>query len=391
MKLELADRMKEYEEGIFQLLDEKKKELTARGKTVYNLSVGTPDFPPQDFVMEAVCAAAGKPENYKYSLGDLPELIRAVRDRFSVRYGVELEAEEVASVYGSHEGIAHIGFCLLDPGDVVLVPDPGYPIFSVGPALAGAKLSFYELREENGWLPDLDALSEQADRAKFMIVSYPMNPICKCAPRSFYERLIPWAKRHDLLIVHDNAYSDIVYDGREGISILSVPGAKECCVEFYSLSKSFDYTGARMGFLAGNARVVQALKKLRSQIDYGTFLPVQYGAIAALTGPDEPVLRQREEYQKRRDALCRGFSGIGWKIEDSEGTMFAWAKIPDSYGEDDVRFVMELMEKTGVLCTPGSSFGSLGKGHVRFAFVLPVSEIEKAVEAVRESGILKKG
>ncbi|HJB91247.1 MAG TPA: aminotransferase class I/II-fold pyridoxal phosphate-dependent enzyme [Candidatus Eisenbergiella merdigallinarum] len=391
MKLELADRMKEYEEGIFQLLDEKKKELTARGKTVYNLSVGTPDFPPQDFVMEAVCAAAGKPENYKYSLGDLPELIRAVRDRFAVRYGVELEAEEVASVYGSQEGIAHIGFCLLDPGDEVLVPDPGYPIFSVGPALAGAKLSFYELREENGWLPDLDALSEQADRAKFMIVSYPMNPICKCAPRSFYERLIPWAKRHDLLIVHDNAYSDIVYDGREGISILSVPGAKECCVEFYSLSKSFDYTGARMGFLAGNARVVQALKKLRSQIDYGTFLPVQYGAIAALTGPDEPVLRQREEYQKRRDALCRGFSGIGWKIEDSEGTMFAWAKIPDSYGEDDVRFVMELMEKTGVLCTPGSSFGSLGKGHVRFAFVIPVSEIEKAVEAVRESGILKKG
>ena len=163
MKLELADRMKEYEEGIFQLLDEKKKELTARGKTVYNLSVGTPDFPPQDFVMEAVCAAAGKPENYKYSLGDLPELIRAVRDRFSVRYGVELEAEEVASVYGSQEGIAHIGFCLLDPGDEVLVPDPGYPIFSVGPALAGAKLSFYELREENGWLPDLDALSEQAD------------------------------------------------------------------------------------------------------------------------------------------------------------------------------------------------------------------------------------
>lgn len=391
MKLELADRMKEYEEGIFQLLDEKKKELTAQGKTVYNLSVGTPDFPPQDFVMEAVCAAAGKPENYKYSLGDLPELIRAVRDRFAVRYGVELEAEEIASVYGSQEGIAHIGFCLLDPGDEVLVPDPGYPIFSVGPALAGAKLSFYELREENGWLPDLDALSEQADRAKFMIVSYPMNPICKCAPRSFYERLIPWAKRHDLLIVHDNAYSDIVYDGREGISILSVPGAKECCVEFYSLSKSFDYTGARMGFLAGNARVVQALKKLRSQIDYGTFLPVQYGAIAALTGPDEPVLRQREEYQKRRDALCRGFSGIGWKIEDSEGTMFAWAKIPDSYGEDDVRFVMELMEKTGVLCTPGSSFGSLGKGHVRFAFVLPVSEIEKAVEAVRESGILKKG
>ena len=389
MKLMLADRMKEYEEGIFQLLDEKKRELIAQGKTVYNLSVGTPDFPPQDFVMEAVCAAAKRAENYKYSLGDLPELISAVQDRFARRYGVQLETDEITSVYGSQEGIAHIGFCLLNPGDEVLVPNPGYPIFSVGPRLAGANLSFYELKRENGWLPDLDDLSGQAERAKFMIVSYPMNPICKCAPRSFYEKLIPWAKEHDLLIVHDNAYSDIIYDGREGISILSIPGAKECCVEFYSLSKSFDYTGARMGFLTGNAQVVRALKKLRSQIDYGTFLPVQYGAIAALTGPDEPIRLQREEYQKRRDALCRGFSGIGWKIEDSEGTMFAWGKIPAAYGEDDIGFVMELMEKTGVLCTPGSSFGSLGKGYVRFALVLPVQEIERAVEAVRRSGILK--
>ena len=390
MKFELADRMKEYEEGIFQVLDEKKKELKARGKTVYNLSVGTPDFPPQDYVIQAVCKAAQKPENYKYSLGDLPELVAAVRSRFSHRYGVELKPEEITSVYGSQEGIAHIGFCLLNPGDEVLVPDPGYPIFSVGPALAGAKLSCYPLKEENGWLPDLEALSKEADRAKFMIVSYPMNPICKCAPKSFYERLVPWAKEHDLLIVHDNAYSDIIYDGREGISILSIPGAKECCVEFYSLSKSFDYTGARMGFLAGNAQVVQALKKLRSQIDYGTFLPVQYGAIAALNGPDEPVRIQRKEYQKRRDALCRGLSAIGWKVQDSEGTMFAWAKIPAPYGTDDVGFVMELMEKTGVLCTPGSSFGTLGKGYVRFAFVLPVEEIQKAVEAVRQSGIVTK-
>lgn len=389
MEIRFAERMKEYEAGIFQVLNEKKNELTAQGKTVYNLSVGTPDFRPHPFVMEAVQEAAKNPDNYKYALADLPELTAALQRRFMHRYGVELEEEEITSVYGSQEGITHLGFCLLNAGDEVLVPNPGYPIFSVGPGLAGAKLVGYELKEENGWLPDLDALSEAADRAKFMIVSYPLNPICKCAPHSFYEKLIPWAIRHNLLIVHDNAYSDILYDGREGISILSIPGAKECCVEFYSLSKSFAYTGARAGFLVGNREVVQSFKKLRSQIDYGTFLPVQYGAIAALNGPDEPVERQRAEYEKRRNALCRGLTGIGWPVPDSEGTMFAWAKIPGNYGEDDVAFVMELMERTGVLCTPGSSFGSLGKGHVRFALVLPVEKIEEAIGCVKSSGILK--
>ena len=387
MKLMLADRMKEYEEGIFQLLDEKKRELIAQGKTVYNLSVGTPDFPPQDFVMEAVCAAAKRAENYKYSLGDLPELISAVQDRFARRYGVQLETDEITSVYGSQEGIAHIGFCLLNPGDEVLVPNPGYPIFSVGPRLAGANLSFYELKRENGWLPDLDALSGQAERAKFMIVSYPMNPICKCAPEGFYERLVRWAAEHNLVLIHDNAYSDIIFDGRRGGSILAVPGAKEVCVEFFSLSKTYNYTGARMSFLVGNREIIAGFKKLRSQIDYGTFLPVQYGAIAALNGPEEPILRQCEEYQRRRDALCGGLRAAGWNVPDSEGTMFAWARIPEGF-TDDVDFVMKLMEATGVLCTPGSSFGTLGKGHVRFALTLPVPVIGEAVEAVRKSGIL---
>lgn len=221
-----------------------------------------------------------------------------------------------------------------------------------------------------------------------MIVSYPMNPICKTAPKDFYEKLIPWAKEKNIIIVHDNAYSDIIYDGREGISILSIPGAKEVCVEFYSLSKSYNYTGARMGFLVGNRDIIGNFKKLRSQIDYGTFLPVQYGAIAALNGPDDQIKSQCMEYQKRRDALCGGLRSIGWDIKDSEGTMFAWGAIPEQYGTDDVSFVMELMEKSGVLCTPGSSFGSLGKGHVRFALTMPVEEIKKAVAAIGESGMI---
>lgn len=388
MQIQTASRMKGFEEGIFQLLNEKKMELEKQGRKVYNLSVGTPDFQPAAHIVDAVVKAAAKPENYKYALADMPELIQAVEERFKKRYGVSLQDDEIMSVYGSQEGIAHIGFTFFNPGDIVLVPDPGYPVFSIGPALAGAEIVPYELTEENNYLPNLSEIGRlYGKKAKAMLVSYPLNPICKAAPVSFYEALIPWAKEQELLIIHDNAYSDIIYDGREGISILSIPGAKEVCVEFYSLSKSFNYTGARMSFLAGNKRVVQNFKKLRSQIDYGTFLPVQYGAIAALTGPDDGVRAQCREYQKRRDALCNGLTEIGWKVEPSEGTMFAWAKIPQGF-QDDVEFVKELLQKSGVLCTPGSSFGKNGRGYVRFALTMPEKEIREAVQAVLSSGML---
>lgn len=390
MELQFADRMKDFEEGIFQLLNEKKNEREAQGKKVYNLSVGTPDFEPAKHIMEAVKNAVSKPENYKYALADLPQLIEAVQTRYRKRYQVELEKNEIMSVYGSQEGIAHICLSLCNSGDIVLVPNPGYPIFEIGPALAGVEIRTYDLTEKNHYLPDLEHLDdEMLKKAKCMIVSYPLNPICKAAPDEFYVKLIPWALKHQIIIIHDNAYSDIIYDGRVGKSILAVEQAKEIAVEFYSLSKSFNYTGARMSFLVGNEKIVAAFKKLRSQIDYGTFLPVQYGAIAALTGPDDMVFAQCLEYQRRRDALCGGLREIGWQMEDSEGTMFAWAKIPQGF-EDDVEFVMTLLERTGVLCTPGSSFGSLGKGYVRFALTLSVDTIREAVHAIRESGILTK-
>lgn len=391
MQIIPAERMNHFEEGIFQVLNEKKQKLEAEGKKVYNFSVGTPDFQPAEHIMKAVMEAASKPENYKYALADLPELTQAVIQRFKDRYQVELVPEEIMSVYGSQEGISHIGLSLLDPGDIVLVPDPGYPIFAIGPALAGAEIVTYELLEENDFLPNLEAIGkEYGHKAKLMIVSYPLNPICKTAPDSFYEKLIPWAKENEIIILHDNAYSDIIYDGKEGRSILSFEGAKEVAVEFYSLSKSFNYTGARVGFLVGNTQIVQNFKKLRSQIDYGTFIPVQYGAIAALTGPDDSVKAQCKEYEKRRNALCDGFTSIGWEFERSQGTMFAWSRIPEQF-DDDVAFVTELLEQTGVLCTPGSSFGEMGRGHVRFALVLPVETIEEALEKVNASGILKKG
>ena len=353
------------------------------------MSVGTPDFEPAPHVMNAVIEAAKKPENYKYALVDIPELVEAVQNRYRTKYGVTLEKNELMSVYGSQEGIAHICLSICNPEDVVLVPNPGYPIFGIGPSLAGAEVVTYDLTEENHYLPDLDGMDEELlARTKCMIVSYPLNPVCKAAPDEFYEKLIPWAIEHNIIIIHDNAYSDIVYDGRIGKSILRIPHAKEIAVEFYSLSKSYNYTGARVSFLVGNQEIVANFKKLRSQIDYGTFLPVQYGAVAALTGSDQMVKEQCAEYQKRRDALCGGLRKLGWQIEDSEGTMFAWAKIPEGY-TDDVDFVMHLLDKTGVLCTPGSSFGSLGKGHVRFALTLPAEVIEEAITAIAKSGILK--
>lgn len=389
MSIQFAHRMKDYEAGIFQVLNEKKDEAERQGRMIYNLSVGTPDFPPAAHVVEAVVKASAKPENYKYALIDIPELIEAVQTRYKKRYGVTLQKDEIMSVYGSQEGIAHICLSLCDPGDVVLVPNPGYPIFGIGPSLAGAEVVTYDLKEEDHYLPDLDGMAEEVlARAKCMIVSYPLNPVCKAAPDEFYEKLIPWAAAHEILIIHDNAYSDIIYDGREGKSILRIPGAKETAVEFYSLSKSFNYTGARVSFLTGNKDVVACFKRLRSQIDYGTYLPVQYGAVAALTGSDQMVKDQCAEYQRRRDTLCGGLRRIGWPMEDSEGTMFAWAKIPAGY-TDDVAFVMELVEKSGVLCTPGSSFGSLGKGHVRFALTMPVEKIKEAVEAIAASGMIR--
>jgi len=388
LELEFADRMKDFEEGIFQILDEKRLEMVKEGRKVYNFSVGTPDFKPAEHIIQAVASAASRPENYKYALRDLPELLKAVRYRYHKRYQVELEDDEIMSLYGSQEGLAHIALSLCNPDDIVLVPNPGYPIFGIGPSLAGADVRTYDLTEENGYLPDLDSMdSEVCRKAKCMIVSYPLNPLCKTAPDSFYEKLISWARKNQIIILHDNAYSDIIYDGRKGRSILSFPGAKELCVEFYSLSKSYNYTGARMSFLVGNKNLVGNFSKLRSQIDYGTFLPVQYGAIAALTGPDDMVITQCLEYQNRRDALCGGLRSIGWNIPDSEGTMFAWGKIPDGF-ENDTDFVLQLLDKTGVLCTPGSSFGTLGKGHVRFALVLPVAEIEEAVREIQKSRLI---
>ena len=390
MKFHYAKRLDSFQAGIFAILNEKKDELVRQGREVFNLSVGTPDFKPAHHVMEAFYKACQDPENYKYSLVDIPELLQAVVGHYERRYGVHIEPEEIMSVNGSQEGIAHIALALCDAGDVVLVPNPGYPIFSIGPFLCGAEPVTYDLKPENHYMPDFSAIpADVAKKAKFMIVSYPLNPVCAAADDTVYEELIRFAKENDIIVLHDNAYSDIIYDGRKGGSFLHYEGAKDVGVEFYSLSKSYNLTGARISFVIGNKEIIQKFKTVRSQIDYGVFKPVQYGAIAALEGPQDAVLAQCEEYERRNKALCGGLRSIGWNVPDSEGTMFVWAPIPEGYTSSE-EFCMDLVEKTGVLCTPGSSFGSLGEGFVRFALVRDVPTMERIVRVIDESGILKR-
>ena len=388
-KIQYSDMVNGFKPGIFAALNEKKEELVKAGRTIYNLSIGTPDFKPAPHVMKAMQDACGIPENYKYSLTDLPELIEAVQYRYRHRFGVELEEDEIMSVYGSQECMAHIGMVFCNPGDTMLVPNPGYPMFDMSGVMAKANVEYYTIKEENGYLPDLEHISEDVlKRAKYMIVSYPLNPVCVCAPDEFYPELIAFAKKNNIVILHDNAYSDIIFTRKQGKSFLAFEGAKEVGVEFYSLSKSYNLTGARISFVVGNKEIVKKFRLLRSQIDYGIFLPVQYAAIAALTGPDDFVEQQREEYEARNKALCGGLRKIGWNVPDSQGTMFVWAKIPQGY-ESSADFCMKLMEKTGVIVTPGSAFGSEGEGYVRMALVINEQKIQEMLQTLDESGMFR--
>lgn len=386
--MQASQRLDRFGAEVFASLNNKLLALKTQGKTIYNMSVGTPDFKPYDHVVEALTQAAQDPEMWKYALRDLPELKQSVCDYYERRFGVSgITPSMVQSCNGTQEGVGHLGLALLDPGDTILVPDPCYPVFEAGAKIADAKLEYYPLVAEHNYLPYVAGIDpEVADRAKYMIVSLPANPVGSVGTPEVYEEIITFAREHDLLIVHDNAYSDIVFDGEPGGSFLQYPGALEVGVEFFSLSKSFNVTGARIGFLVGREDVVSAFAKLRGQIDFGMFFPIQKAAIACLNGPRDEVEAQRLKYQERRDALCDGLEGLGWERPNAHGSMFVWAKLPGGR-TDSMAFCEELMEKAGVVVTPGASFGPSGEGHVRMALVLPPDQIALAVEAIREAGL----
>lgn len=387
--MEFAKRMDRFGEGVFSMLAQMKQRRLEEGNMIVDLSIGAPNIPPAPHILKVLSEECLIPENYIYAISDRKALLKAVSLWYRNRYGVELDPEtEICSLLGSQEGLSHIAMTIADEGDRILVPDPCYPVFADGPSLAGASLYYMPQRKENHYIIDLKEIPEEvAMEAKLMVVSYPNNPTAVMAPDSFYQELIAFAKKYDIIVLHDNAYSELVFDGKTCGSFLRFPGAREVGVEFNSLSKTYGLAGARVGFCVGNREVVGRLKTLKSNMDYGMFLPIQKAAIAAITGDQSCVAETRAAYEKRRDLLCDGFNAIGWQIDKPEATMFVWAKIPDHFN-DSLEFVTELFERTGVLVTPGSAFGPSGEGYVRMALVQDEEAIGKAVNAVKESGIL---
>lgn len=386
--MEFSKTVNRFGDEIFAALNEKKIELEKRGVKTYNLSVGTPDFKTPQHIIDALNTAAADPDNWKYTLRDSDRLTNAVISYYEKRFGVKLSPDEIQSCNGTQDGLGHIGLVLANEGDTVLLPTPCYPLFITSAKLCGAEPYYYPMTAENHFLPNVkDIPDDVADRAKFMVVSLPSNPMGSVGTPEVYEEIIAFAKKHDIIIIHDNAYSDIIFDGKKGTSFLNYPGAKDVGVEFFSLSKSFNMTGARVSFLVGRSDIVAAFRKIHQQTDFGMFMPVQEAAVAALTGPLDSVKKQCMLYQERRDALCGGLRSIGWDAIDSEGTMFVWVPLPKNY-TDSTKFALDLMEKSGVIVTPGINFGPLGEGYVRFALVLPPEKIQEAVTAIQKSGII---
>lgn len=387
MDFKRSARLDHFKTGIFAALDEKKNELIKAGRKVYNLSVGTPDFEPPEHIMKAVSEAVKDPQNYKYSLIDSEEMLEAVVDYYKDRYNTDISTDEITAVRGTQEGMGHLGMAILNPGDYVLLPDPGYPVFEAGSYLGGAEIYYYPLIKENDFLPVIEDVPEDVLRkTKYIVLSYPSNPVGASAPKEMYIKMIDYAKKYDFAIINDNAYSDIIFDNREGFSFLSLPGAKEVGVEFFSLSKSYNVTGFRISFCIGNKSIIDALKLLRSQYDFGMSYPAQKAAVAALRGPRDSVKKQCIKYQERRDALLNGLRKYGWNVPDSHGTMFVWLPVPNGY--TSASFCEALMDKAGVIGTPGTAFGPLGEGYIRFALTRPADELSEIADIIGQSGVI---
>ncbi|GMA63295.1 aminotransferase class I/II-fold pyridoxal phosphate-dependent enzyme [Alicyclobacillus fastidiosus] len=362
-----SQRLSQLDEGVFQELALEKRRLLAEGREVIDLSVGSPDLPPPRHVVKALQEGVQNPAAYGYTITGLPEFQQAVA-LFYRRYNVTLNPEsDVLQLMGSQDGLAHLALALINPGDTVLLPDPGYPIYEGGVRLSGG-IPYPIPIDETTLHPNFDLIPKEIlERAKLMILNYPSNPTAGVATREMFERVIHVAREYDIFIVHDFAYSEMIYDDQRAVSILSLPGASEVAVEFNSLSKTFNMAGCRIGYVVGNSTVIGHLRKLKSHIDYGIFLPIQRAAIAALTTEWDGLLSQRAEYTLRRDALCESLVQYGWQVRKPAATMFVWASTPS--GAKSYQFALDLIRHAGVAVTPGAAFGPRGEGHVRMAIV----------------------
>lgn len=397
LTLQRPQRLAQLASAVFAAVEAARQRAVARGVDVINLSVGSPDLMPAPHVLAALHAGIDDPRSYPYPMTDLPEFRAAVAGWYGQRFGVRLDPDrEVMGLIGSQEGLAHVAQAFTDPGDVVLVPDPGYPIYMAGPVLAGCQLYPVPCLPENGFRPDLDAIpAEVWGKAKLLILNFPGNPLAATADEHYFTHAIELAARHGVLILHDAAYSELAFDGYRPISFLQVPGAREVGIEFNSLSKTFNMAGCRVAYAVGNAEAIGQLQATKGHLDYGIFRPIQLAAVAALTGPQASVAEMAATYQARRDAFVAGCRAAGWEIPLPRATMFCWAPVPEGFvrrhggvAGSDSAFAAALLDEAGVAVTPGSGFGARGEGYVRIALVQPVQRLQEAAARIGKSGLL---
>jgi LL-diaminopimelate aminotransferase len=385
-RVELAGRVKNLPPYLFARIDAMKREAIEKGMDLIDLSIGDPDTPTPRHIVEAMKKAVDKPERHRYPSSEgMLSFREAVSVWYSRRFNVKLNPkDEVVTLIGSKEGIGHLPLAFIDPGDVVLVPSPGYPVYAIGTLFAGGESVEMPLLEKNGYLLDLDAIDAAAlKRAKLMFLNYPNNPTAASAGMEFFEKAVSFAKKHDIIICHDAAYSEIFYDGVRPPSFLEVEGAKEVGIEIHSLSKTYNMTGWRLGFAVGNAGVVGGLAKIKSNLDSGAFDAVQEAGITALETGDEVLAPLRDMYQERRDALWEGLRAAGIEAAKPGATFYLWARVPKGF--DSSGFSAHLLERAGVLATPGNGFGASGEGYIRFALTVPVDRTREATERIKKA------
>jgi LL-diaminopimelate aminotransferase len=382
----VAKRLSELPPYLFVEIDRKKREAVARGVDVINLGIGDPDLPTPTPIVRALAKAARNPVNHRYPESEgLDSFRAAAAEWYGRRFGASVSpATEVLSLIGAKEGIGHLPLALVDPGDVVLIPDPAYPVYRAGTVFAGGVPYEMPLRRENGFLPDLEAIPDDIRRrARLMFINYPNNPTGAVAPLSFYKDVVRFADRHNIVVAQDNTYSEVAFDGYRPASLLQVDGAKEVGIEFHSLSKTFNMTGWRIGFVVGNARVVDALRRIKSNLDSGAFQAVQVAGITALGIADQVSARNSQTYRRRRDILVRGLRRAGLEVDSPRATFYVWPRVPAGY--DSAGFVSTLIEQAGVACIPGNGFGKEGEGYVRFALTADASRLLEACERLAKT------
>ncbi len=380
----LAERLKKLPPYLFAQIDKAKREARARGVDVIDLGIGDPDLPTPPHVIQALQEAALDPETHRYpSYEGMLAFRQAVVDWYAKRFGARLDPEtEVLTLIGSKEGTAHMPLAFVDPGDVVLVPDPGYPVYAAGSWFAGGEVHFLPLRRETGFLPDLEAVPpDVARRAKLMYLNYPNNPTAACASREYFSQVVAFARRYGVIVCHDAMYSELRFEGYLPPSFLEVEGAREVGVEFHSLSKTYSMTGWRIGFCVGNGDAVAGLARVKTNVDSGVFQAIQHAGIAALTGPQDVPERYRKTYWERRDVVVQGLMTLGWEVDVPKATFFVWAPVPGGLGSQT--FARRLLEEVGVVVTPGIGFGPSGEGFYRIALTVDAARLAEAMERLK--------